>query len=114
METKFLDIKGKEQGTIELPESLFSVKPNPTFLHEVITGPAPKYPAPVKNRGNRKAPAAPARAACALRSSATAVLLSGLPRTLIANICLLPNAARPSRSLCRPNLPKATSWYWTA
>ena len=37
METKVLDIKGKEQGTIELPESLFSVKPNPTFLHEVIT-----------------------------------------------------------------------------
>lgn len=37
METKVLDIKGKEQGTISLPESLFSAKPNPTFLHEVIT-----------------------------------------------------------------------------
>ncbi len=37
METKVLDIKGKEQGTIALPESLFAVKPNPTFLHEVVT-----------------------------------------------------------------------------
>lgn len=37
METKVLDIKGKEQGTCVLPESLFAVKPNPTFLHEVIT-----------------------------------------------------------------------------
>lgn len=37
METKVLDIKGKEQGTIALPDSLFAVKPNPTFLHEVIT-----------------------------------------------------------------------------
>lgn len=37
METKVLDIKGKEQGTIVLPDNLFAVKPNPTFLHEVIT-----------------------------------------------------------------------------
>ena len=37
METKVLDIKGKEQGSINLPDNLFAVKPNPTFLHEVIT-----------------------------------------------------------------------------
>lgn len=37
METKVLDIKGKEKGTIALPDSLFGVKANPTFLHEVIT-----------------------------------------------------------------------------
>ena len=37
MEIKVLDIKGKEKGTCNLPESLFGVKPNPTFLHEVIT-----------------------------------------------------------------------------
>ena len=37
METKLLNIQGKEQGTVTLPEALFGVKPNPTFLHEVIT-----------------------------------------------------------------------------
>ena len=37
METKVLDIKGKEKGTISLPDSLFGVKANPTFLHEVVT-----------------------------------------------------------------------------
>lgn len=37
METKVLDIKGKEKGTVALPDSLFAVKANPTFLHEVIT-----------------------------------------------------------------------------
>ena len=37
METKLLNIKGKEQGKVNLPEALFGVKPNPTFLHEVIT-----------------------------------------------------------------------------
>ena len=37
METKVLDIKGKEKGTITLPDSLFGVKANPTFLHEVVT-----------------------------------------------------------------------------
>ena len=37
METKVLDIKGKEKGTCALPESLFAVKANPTFLHEVVT-----------------------------------------------------------------------------
>jgi len=37
METKLLNIQGKEQGTVTLPEELFGKKPNPTFLHEVIT-----------------------------------------------------------------------------
>jgi large subunit ribosomal protein L4 len=37
METKVLNIKGKEKGTISLPDSLFGVKANPTFLHEVVT-----------------------------------------------------------------------------
>jgi large subunit ribosomal protein L4 len=37
METKLLNIQGKEQGTVTLPENLFGKKPNPTFLHEVIT-----------------------------------------------------------------------------
>ncbi|MDR0645805.1 MAG: 50S ribosomal protein L4 [Elusimicrobiota bacterium] len=37
METKLLNIKGKEQGRVSLPENLFGKKPNPTFLHEVIT-----------------------------------------------------------------------------
>jgi len=37
METKLLNIQGKEQGKVTLPETLFGKKPNPTFLHEVIT-----------------------------------------------------------------------------
>jgi large subunit ribosomal protein L4 len=37
METKLFNIQGKEQGKVTLPESLFGKKPNPTFLHEVIT-----------------------------------------------------------------------------
>lgn len=37
METKLLNIQGKEQGKVNLPDALFGVKPNPTFLHEVIT-----------------------------------------------------------------------------
>lgn len=37
METKLLNIQGKEQGTVTLPEAIFGKKPNPTFLHEVIT-----------------------------------------------------------------------------
>ncbi len=37
METKLLNIQGKEQGKVTLPEELFGKKPNPTFLHEVIT-----------------------------------------------------------------------------
>ncbi len=37
METKLLNTKGQEVGKINLPETLFGVKPNPTFLHEVIT-----------------------------------------------------------------------------
>ncbi len=37
METKLLNTKGQEVGKINLPEALFGVKPNPTFLHEVIT-----------------------------------------------------------------------------
>ncbi|WP_424245691.1 large subunit ribosomal protein L4 [Elusimicrobium posterum] len=37
METKVFNIQGKEEGTIALPEVLFSAKPNPTFLHEVVT-----------------------------------------------------------------------------
>ena len=37
MEMKVLDIKGKEKGTIALPDALFGVKANPTFLHEVVT-----------------------------------------------------------------------------
>lgn len=61
METKVLDIKGKEKGTCALPDSLFAVKANPTFLHEVITAflanqrrgtadvkPAAKCPEPAK------------------------------------------------------------------
>ena len=37
METKLLNIQGKEQGKVALPEELFGKKPNPTFLHEVIS-----------------------------------------------------------------------------
>ncbi len=37
METKLLDMKGKEVGTIDLPEKAFGVKPEATFLHEVTT-----------------------------------------------------------------------------
>lgn len=86
METKVLDIKGKEKGTCALPESLFAVKANPTFLHEVVTaflanqrsGTADvktrsEVSGTGKNRGNRKAPAAPARAACVPLNSATVV-----------------------------------------
>ena len=37
METKLLDMKGKEVGKIELPEKAFKVVPNASFLHEVTT-----------------------------------------------------------------------------
>lgn len=36
METKLLDLKGKEVGKFDLPEGIFSVKPDPYFLHEVM------------------------------------------------------------------------------
>ncbi len=37
METKLLNIQGKEQGTVALPEAFFGKKPSATLLHEVIT-----------------------------------------------------------------------------
>lgn len=37
MEIKILDQKGKEAGTLELPEKAFGQKPQPTFLHEAAT-----------------------------------------------------------------------------
>ncbi len=37
METKLLNLQGKEQGTVNLPEALFGKKPSATLLHEVIT-----------------------------------------------------------------------------
>ncbi|HCC47778.1 MAG TPA: 50S ribosomal protein L4 [Elusimicrobia bacterium] len=36
METKLLNLKGQEVGKVNLPENLFSVKPDPYFLHEVM------------------------------------------------------------------------------
>ena len=46
METKLLDLKGKEVGKFDLPEGLFSVKPDSCFIHEVM-----KYYLANKNRG---------------------------------------------------------------
>ncbi|HNW45551.1 MAG TPA: 50S ribosomal protein L4 [Elusimicrobiales bacterium] len=37
METKLLNIKGKEVGTTSIPAPLFSTKPDQYFLHEVVT-----------------------------------------------------------------------------
>ncbi|MBI4423852.1 MAG: 50S ribosomal protein L4 [Elusimicrobia bacterium] len=37
METKLLNIKGEEVGTVGLSEKVFSVKPNRELLHEVTT-----------------------------------------------------------------------------
>ncbi|OGS12136.1 MAG: 50S ribosomal protein L4 [Elusimicrobia bacterium RIFOXYA2_FULL_58_8] len=37
METKLLNISGKEIGTATMPEPLFSVKPDKYFLHEIVT-----------------------------------------------------------------------------
>ena len=37
METKLLNIKGKEIGMASMPEPLFSTKPDQHFLHEVVT-----------------------------------------------------------------------------
>jgi large subunit ribosomal protein L4 len=37
METKLLDMKGKEVGKIDLPEKAFGVRPDKTLLHEVTT-----------------------------------------------------------------------------
>ena len=120
METKILDIKGKEKGTCALPDSLFAVKANPTFLHEVITAFLANQrsgTADTKTRsevsGTRKAPAAPARAACAPFSSATAVSLSGRPRTPIARICRPPKEEPRLRWLFPPSSPKATWLCWT-
>lgn len=36
METKLLNLKGQEVGKVSLPEVLFSVKPDPYFIHEVV------------------------------------------------------------------------------
>lgn len=36
METKVLNMNGKEEGTANLADAVFSVKPNPGFLHEVV------------------------------------------------------------------------------
>ncbi|MDO8804084.1 MAG: 50S ribosomal protein L4 [Elusimicrobiota bacterium] len=46
METKLLDLKGVEIGKFDLPEVIFSVKPDPYFLHEVM-----KYYLANKHRG---------------------------------------------------------------
>jgi large subunit ribosomal protein L4 len=46
METKLFNFSGKEIGKYELPESLFSVKPDPYFLHEAV-----KYYLANKHRG---------------------------------------------------------------
>ena len=36
METKLLNLKGEEVGKVALPETLFAVKPDPCFIHEVM------------------------------------------------------------------------------
>ena len=46
METKLLNLSGKEIGKYELPEFLFSLKPDPYFLHEAV-----KYYLANKHRG---------------------------------------------------------------
>ena len=46
METKLFNLSGKEVGKYELPEALFSVKPDPYFLHEAV-----KYYLANKHRG---------------------------------------------------------------
>jgi large subunit ribosomal protein L4 len=46
METKLLNLKGKEVGKVDLPEVLFSVKPDASFIHEVV-----KYYLANKHRG---------------------------------------------------------------
>ena len=46
METKLLDLKGKEVGKTALPEVLFSAKPDVHFIHEVV-----KYYLANKHRG---------------------------------------------------------------
>lgn len=37
METKILDVSGKEVGKAALPENVFGHKPSPRFLHEFVT-----------------------------------------------------------------------------
>jgi len=46
METKLLDLTGKEVGTYDLPETLFNIKPDQYFLHEAV-----KYYLANKHRG---------------------------------------------------------------
>jgi large subunit ribosomal protein L4 len=46
METKLFNLSGKEIGKCELPELLFSLKPDPYFLHEAV-----KYYLANKHRG---------------------------------------------------------------
>ena len=46
METKLLNLKGKEIGKADLPETLFAVKPDAHFIHEVM-----KYYLANKHRG---------------------------------------------------------------
>ena len=37
METKLLNLKGEEVGTVALPEKVFGLRPEPGFLHEITT-----------------------------------------------------------------------------
>ncbi|MFA6093011.1 MAG: 50S ribosomal protein L4 [Elusimicrobiota bacterium] len=37
MEAQILNLKGQPVGKVELPETVFGVKPRPTFLHEAVT-----------------------------------------------------------------------------
>jgi large subunit ribosomal protein L4 len=46
METKLLDLKGNEVGKVALPEAVFSVRPDASFIHEVV-----KYYLANKHRG---------------------------------------------------------------
>ena len=36
METKLLNLKGIEVGSFNMPETIFSVKPDKNFLHEIV------------------------------------------------------------------------------
>jgi large subunit ribosomal protein L4 len=46
METKLFNLSGKEVGKYELPEAIFSAKPDPYFMHEAV-----KYYLANKHRG---------------------------------------------------------------
>ena len=77
---------GKDAGSVELDDAVFGVQPNVPLMHQVVTAqlaappgrhaehedPQPRCAAAARSRSSRRAPATPARARSAPRTTAVA------------------------------------------